>query len=122
MALLDFLNRGKKETPTITPVLPKDIYAQGKLDLADAIAPAALKVGAKELELGEKFSRTFYTISYPRFLTDGWFMEVVNLPRPLDIGIFVHPIETAQALRNFQKKVAEVQSQISTREQKGLVR
>src|SRR5205085_2035938 len=42
--------------------------------------------------------------------------------RQLDIGIFVHPIETAQALRGFQKKVAEVQSQISTREQKGLVR
>lgn len=122
MALLDFLSRGKKEETAITPVLPKDIYAQGALDLADAIAPAALKVSAKEIELGEKFSRSFYTISYPRFLTDGWFMQVVNLARQLDIALFIHPVETGTALRNFQKKVAEVQSQIAEREQKGLVR
>jgi conjugal transfer ATP-binding protein TraC len=122
MALLDFLSRGKKEGVAITPVLPKDIYAQGALDLADAIAPAALKVSAKEIELGEKFSRSFYTISYPRFLTDGWFMQVVNLARQLDISLFIHPVETGTALRNFQKKVAEVQSQIAEREQKGLVR
>ncbi len=106
----------------MTPVLPKDIYAAGTLELADAIAPAALKVSAKELELGEKFSRSFYTIAYPRFLSDGWFMQVINLARQLDIGIFIHPVETGLALRNFQKKVAEVQSQISDREQKGLVR
>lgn len=122
MALLDFFGGKKEEEAPITPVLPKDIYAQGALDLADAIAPAALKVGAKEIELGEKFSRTFYTISYPRFLTDGWFIQTINLARQLDISIFIHPVETAIALRNFQKKVAEVQSQISDREQKGLVR
>jgi len=51
MALLDFINK-KKETPAVTPVLPKDIYTQGALDLADTIAPAALKVGSKELEIG----------------------------------------------------------------------
>ena len=121
MALLDFFGK-KEEAAPITPVLPKDIYAQGALDLADAIAPAALKVSAKELELGEKLSRTFYTISYPRFLTDGWFIQTINLARQMDISIFIHPVETALALRNFQKKVAEVQSQISDREQKGLVR
>lgn len=123
MALLDFLSRSnKKETAALTPVLPADIYRQGALDLTDAIAPAALKVNAKEIELGEKFARTFYTISYPRFLADGWFMQIINLARQLDIGIFVHPIETGQALRNLQKKIAEVESQRSDREQKGLVR
>src|SRR5581483_7663784 len=39
-----------------------------------------------------------------------------------NISIFIHPIETAQVLRTFQRKVAEVQSQISLREEKGLVR
>ncbi|KND51218.1 MAG: Type IV secretory pathway VirB4 component-like protein [Parcubacteria bacterium C7867-001] len=123
MALLDFLARKKKDdTATVVPVLPKDIYAEGQLNLADTIAPAALKVSAKELQLGEKMSRTFYTISYPRFLTDSWFTPIINLARVFDIGIFVHPIETGQALRNLQKKTAEVQSQISEREEKGFVR
>lgn len=122
MALLDFLNRKNEKEPDITPVLPADIYREGKLELQDAIAPAALKVGAREIELGEKFSRSFYTISYPRFLSDGWFMPIVNLDRVLDVSLFVHPLDTATALRNFQRKVAEVESQIAERENKGLVR
>jgi type IV secretory pathway VirB4 component len=124
MALLDFLNRNKQQdtAPQVAPVLPKDIYAKGTLDLADMIAPAALKVNAKDIQIGEKFARSFYTISYPRFLSDGWFTPIVNLPQVLDIGIFVHPIETGAVLRQFQKKVAEVQSQINERADKGLVR
>lgn len=123
MALLDFINRNKKkDEPQIAPVLPKDIYAQGALDLADTIAPAALKVSSREIELGEEIARSFYTISYPRFLNDGWFTPIINLDKVFDASIFVHPIETSSALRGFQKKVAEVQSQIAERESKGLVR
>lgn len=123
MALLDFLNRGKKDNEVeITPVLPRDIYAEGKLNLADTIAPAALKVASRELELGERVARSFYTISYPRFLTDSWFTPIINLDKVFDIGLFIHPLETSIMLRNFQKKVAEVESQIMERESKGLVR
>ncbi len=122
MSLLDFLNRKKDDAPAIVPVLPKDIYRQGSLNLVDTIAPTALQIGSRELQLGEKFVRSFYTISYPRFLADGWFAPVINLDQVLDVSLFVHPVDTAQALRSFQKKVAEVQSQIAEREAKGLVR
>jgi type IV secretory pathway VirB4 component len=123
MSLIDFLTRkNKTDTPTLTPVLPQDIYKQSSLDLIDTIAPTALKIGSREIELGEKFVRTFYTVSYPRFLSDSWFAPVIDLDKVLDISIFIHPIETEQALRSFQKKVAEVQSQINERESKGLVR
>jgi conjugal transfer ATP-binding protein TraC len=124
MALIDFLTRKNKteEQPAIIPVLPKDIYKQSSLDLVDTIAPTALKIGSREIELGEKFVRTFYTVSYPRFLSDSWFAPVIDLDKVLDISIFIHPLETEQALRAFQKKVAEVQSQINEREAKGLVR
>jgi conjugal transfer ATP-binding protein TraC len=124
MTLIDFLTRKNKteEPPAIIPVLPKDIYKQSSLDLIDTIAPTALKIGSRELELGEKFVRTFYTVSYPRFLSDSWFAPVIDLDKVLDISIFIHPLETEQALRAFQKKVAEVQSQINEREAKGLVR
>lgn len=122
MALADFFGKKHEEQSSLAPVLPADIYRQGELDLADTIAPAALKVAAKEIELGEKVARSFYTISYPRFLTDSWFTPIVNLDKVFDVGIFINPIETGQVLRTFQKKVAEVESQISDREAKGLVR
>src|SRR6516225_1899255 len=104
MALLDFLNRKKKEDAPVVPVLPADIYRQGTLELVDTIAPTALKIGSREIQLGEKFARAFYTISYPRFLADGWFAPVVNLDKVLDASIFVHPINTGDALRSLQKK------------------
>lgn len=60
-------------------------------------------------------------MSYPRVLTDSWFAPIINLDRVLDISIFIHPIDSANILKN-SKKVAEVQSQIAAREEKGLVR
>jgi len=123
MALGDFFNQNKnKDAVDITPVLPSDIYQQGVLSFEDVIAPTALKVNSKDIELGGKIIRTLYVISYPRFLSQGWFDPVINLDKVLDVSVFIHPVDTAQALRKFQRKVAEVQSQILDRQQKGLVR
>ncbi|HUD04040.1 MAG TPA: DUF87 domain-containing protein [Candidatus Paceibacterota bacterium] len=114
---------GKKDNaPAISAILPQDIYQAGILELKDVIAPSALKVSPRELNLGDKIVRTFFVISYPRFLNDSWFAPIINLDKVFNISIFIHPIETAGVLRQFQKKVAEVQSQINIREQKGLVR
>lgn len=106
----------------VMPVLPDEIYERGVLELQDVIAPSALKISSRELNLGEKIARTFFVISYPRFLTTGWFSPIINLDKVLDISIFVHPMDTNTVLRKFQKKVAEVQSQITIREEKGMVR
>jgi conjugal transfer ATP-binding protein TraC len=61
-------------------------------------------------------------ISYPRFLTTGWFAPIINMDKVIDISIYIHPLDTNEMLRKFQKKVAEIQSQITTREDKGMVR
>jgi conjugal transfer ATP-binding protein TraC len=124
MAFLDVLGIGKKheERPDILPVLPDEIYKAGVLDLQDVIAPHALRVSSKELDLGEKIARTFFVISYPRFLTTGWFAPIINMDKVIDISIYIHPLDTNEMLRKFQKKVAEIQSQITTREDKGMVR
>ncbi len=114
---------GKKEVqPQAASMLPQEIYDAAVLELKDIIAPSALKVSPKELNLGEKIARTFFVIQYPRFLSDSWFAPIVNLDKIFNISIFVHPIDTAKILRTFQKRVAEVQSQINIREEKGLVR
>ncbi len=121
MGIFSNLFGSKKEVP-IASILPQQIYEAGILELKDIIAPSALKVSPKELNLGEKIARTFFVISYPRFLSDSWFAPIINLDKVFNISIFIHPVDTAKALRTFQKKVAEVQSQINVREEKGLVR
>ncbi|MFA6251254.1 MAG: DUF87 domain-containing protein [Candidatus Paceibacterota bacterium] len=111
-----------KNKSVVMPILPSEIYKAATLELQDIIAPSALQITPKSLNLGDKIARTFFVISYPRYLSDNWFSPIINLDKVFDVSIFVHPIETAEILRTFQKKVAEVQSQISIRESKGLVR
>ena len=124
MGLLDFLK--KKETiggQTVpTSVIPQEVYKSNTLEFGDIIAPGALKIGPREITLGEKLVRTFFVISYPRFLTEEWFRPIIDLEHIFDISIFVHPMDTSVVLRKFQKKVAEIQSQISLKEEKGMVR
>ena len=113
---------GQETSTSILAVLPEQIYESASLELQDVIAPSALKIEAKSINLGDKIARTFFIISYPRYLTDNWFSPIINLDKVFDISIFVHPIDTSLMLRQFQKKVAEVQSQINVRAGKGMVR
>ena len=110
------------EIVNTTGILPTDIYEATNLDMKDILAPAAIKITPKEIFVGEKILRTLFVISYPRFLSQDWFTPVINLDKVYDISIMIHPVETELALRTFQKKVAEVQSQINERERKGFVR
>ena len=121
MSLMDIFTK-KKDERAISSVLPGAVYEAAALELKDIVAPSALKISPRQINLGEKIARTFFVISYPRYLTENWFSPVVNLDKVFDAAIHIHPIDTAAILRTFQKKVAEVQSQISMREDKGLVR
>lgn len=118
----EFNSMNIEANASVLAVLPQDIYESANLELQDIIAPSALKIESKSINLGDKIARTFFIISYPRFLTDNWFSPIINLDKIFDVSIFVHPIDTSLILRQFQKKVAEVQSQINIRASKGMVR
>ncbi len=120
MALIDFLK--KKKEDEIIPLMPAEIYATGVLELQDVIAPSALEINSSNIKIGQKVARTIFAMSYPRFLATDWFSPIINLDKFFDVSIFIHPIDTGTILSSLQKKVAEVQSQIHMREEKGLVR
>lgn len=122
MALFGFRKKEKEKEPEILSVFPENIYESGVLELQDVIAPAALEINSNFVKLGEKVSRTLFIFAYPRYLAVNWFSPIINLDKVFDVSIFIHPLDTASILRQLQKKVAEVQSQIHLREEKGLVR
>lgn len=103
-------------------VKPEDIYTSAKLELQDIIAPSALQILPTALNLGDMIVRSFYVVGYPSILTDNWLTPIINLDRVFNIALNINPIDTGKILQQFQKKVAEVQSQIATREGKGMVR
>ncbi len=94
----------------------------GPLSLPDVIAPAAVNISPRSINVSGRLSRVYFAVSYPRYLNDGWLEPVLNMEREMDVSIVIHPIDTNETLKKFQKKVAEVESQIAEREQKGQVR
>ncbi len=90
--------------------------------MENLVAPAAIEVNQNYIKVGERFARTLFVFSYPRYLSTGWFSAIINLPQYFDASIFVHPIDTALALRNLRKKAAQIEAELSDRQEKGFVR
>lgn len=120
MGLFDFMKKKQGSIPE--SVLPEGVATAGKMALPDVIAPAAVSIAPKEVNIGGTLARSFFAISFPRYLNEGWLEPVLNLERVFDVSIVIHPMDTTEMLKTFQKKVAEVQSQINIRAEKGLVR
>ncbi len=123
MGLLDFLApKPKTGTTSIAPILPDEVYKAAELQLKDLLAPSALGVQSKHLNLGDSFVRSYFVVSYPRFLSDSWLSPIINLDKIFDVAIHINPLETGKIMKEFQRKVAEVESQMIQREQSGMVR
>jgi len=88
----------------------------------DIIAPPAIEINQNYVRIEEKFSKTYFVFSYPRYLTMGWLAPIINMDVPFDLSFFFHPIETGTILRQLRKSVTEVQSEIIERQEKGLIR
>lgn len=97
-------------------------YTPSEKDIKNVIAPAALENAPNYLKFGEKFAKTIFIFTYPRYLSAGWFNQIVNLPELMDVSVFYHPVDTALAMKNLRKKAAQLEAQLMEREQKGLVR
>jgi len=103
-------------------LLPDEIYRSAVLELQDILAPSAVKVDQKSLKIGDKYMKTFFIVQYPKFLNMSWFSPIINLDKEFDISMHIEPIDTSYIVKKFEKKVAEIQSQINEREKSGKVR
>ncbi|MEK7212247.1 MAG: DUF87 domain-containing protein [Patescibacteria group bacterium] len=95
---------------------------EAQSNIKKIISPAGIEVNPGHLKVGNKLVKTMFVFSYPRFLTGGWFESLINLPNLFDVSIFINPVDTNTALRNLRRKSAQLESQISEQQEKGLVR
>ncbi|MGB9847979.1 MAG: VirB4-like conjugal transfer ATPase, CD1110 family [Minisyncoccia bacterium] len=94
----------------------------GLQTIREILTPPALEIESTYVRLGDLYTKTHYIISYPRYLTSGWFSPVLNIDQTVDVSIFIHPVDTGVALKQLRRKVAQVEAQLLEREEKGLVR
>ncbi len=91
-------------------------------EIKNLIAPPAMEVNSSYLKLGDKYAKTLFIFSYPRYLSTGWFSPIINMPKLLDVSIYINPTDNASALKDLRKKSAQVQAQMMETQEKGLVR
>ncbi|MGI6373962.1 MAG: VirB4-like conjugal transfer ATPase, CD1110 family [Patescibacteria group bacterium] len=97
-------------------------FRRGVVSVKDIIAPASLKVDTNHLMLGGKFVRTIFVISYPRYITVGWFAPIINLNTAFDVGMFFYPVKSAIILKQLKNRVGVLEAQIMSDHEKGAAR
>jgi len=97
-------------------------FRRGILSVRDLIAPASLKVEANHLALGDKFLRTIFVISYPRYISVGWFAPIINLNFTFDVSMFFYPVKSSIVLKQLKNKVGALEAQIISDSEKGAAR
>jgi len=102
--------------------VPEKIFETQAIGVKDIISPSSIALSPDHLKLGKRLAKSFFIFSYPRYLSTGWFSPIINLDTPMDIAIFIHPIETGMILKQLRKKVTEIQAELAEREEKGLIR
>ena len=98
------------------------IYEEAVLTAVDIVAPSSIEVKQNYIKIGEKFVKSYFIFSYPRYLSTAWLSPVINLNFPMDISFFFHPIPTENILKKLRKRVTEIQAELSEREEKGYIR
>lgn len=95
---------GKKEEGEVEglQIKPEDIKVE------DIIAPSMIEIKQYHLQLGERFCKSFFIFSYPRYLSAGWLSPLVNLNYSLDVALHIHPISTGDVLKQLRKKLTEI--------------
>ena len=97
-------------------------YLEGVNTVKDLIAPSAVKINSNRLEIGTKFVRTHFVLTYPRVISTGWLEAVINADIPLDLSIFIYPQDSEVVLNELRKKVGKIQASLQINTEKNAAR
>lgn len=114
---LPFLKKKREPLPDT-----EKLFETEEITAKDIIAPSSITVTQDSIRLGNRYAKTFFIFSFPRYLGTSWLSSVINLNVVMDISMFIHPIETGFILKKLRRRVTEVQSELLDEEAKGLVR
>jgi len=93
-----------------------------KNTLSEYLAPGAFNIAPSHIQIGDKFARTVFLATYPRYLQTNWFSPVINLDRVFDVSVFVLPKNTSTVLKQLRDQLTRLEAQAMEESAKGKVR
>lgn len=98
------------------------VFREGIVSVRDVISPASFKIDRDFLLLNNTYVRTLFVMTYPRYVTIGWFAPIINESLSLDISMFFYPMKTGVVLKQLKNKVGTMEAQIVADHEKGAPR
>src|SRR3990167_630933 len=85
-----------------------------QLTVEDVIAPSEIEVDFNSLRIDNRFFKTYFVSSYPRFVESNWLEPLVSFDHSLLISMFIYPSESPGVLDDLKRKIAEMEATIQT--------
>lgn len=98
------------------------IFKEGMADVLDIIAPSDLIVNPNYIQLGNKYIRTLFVYTYPRYLQTNWVSPIINYDIVLDVSMYIYPLQNKEVMENLRKKVTQLSSTRTMELEKGMIR
>jgi len=99
----------KKETEENNQAFVKSNRYDG-LTIQDIIAPIDMEVDFNDLQIGDKYYRTFFISGYPRFVGPNWLSPIINFEYSLNISTFYYPVDSKVILEKLKRKIGELEA------------
>lgn len=103
---------GKKNTKG-NPKQPESPPLNGA-SVADNVAPSSIEVDFNFIRVGERFYKTYFVTSYPRFVSPNWLLPVINFDQSMLISMFIYPSTSSDVLSDLRRKIAEMEATLSS--------
>jgi len=84
----------------------------------DVICPDSIEFKSDHIRMGEKYARVIFLKEYPSFLKDSMLSEMTDFSRSMMMSVDIQPIATDDAVKEVQKKLLAVETDITKWQQK----
>ncbi len=121
-ALKSKTSQAQKEESDKELLEAEKVLREGIVSVRDIIAPAAMKIESTFLQLNDIFLRTIFVVTYPRYVSIGWFAPIINESLTLDISMYFYPMNIRLVLKQLRNKVGTMEAQIMADAEKGAPR
>lgn len=92
---------------------------RGEASVRDIIAPASFVVNSNYIQLDRYFVKTLFVFTYPRYIETNWLSPIINYDLTMDIGMYIHPLESKNVMTDLRNQVGKLQSSMSIATEKG---
>jgi conjugal transfer ATP-binding protein TraC len=116
--LSKIIKKDKKNETTQNEKKERNV-SEGIVSTKDIIAPGSIEVDFNNVRIDNRYYRTLFVASYPRFVGINWLSSLINFDSSLDISMFIYPTDGKQILDDLRRKITEMEAEINTNVQKG---